>query len=288
MRYDAGDDRDTTGEPASNGYADSVETDADQDIQAILETGYDQLDGFRVWVDERLEMGARIAEQDCFNAEFLIDYLANHQRKGIASINEFELRWFMFSHYIRKAMADEETETRLAESLQRFFGYLRAEHLEAVPEWVSGVMDDVEFYANRRQQYAALDSMDERAWEREFRLWCDELEEDLDTRCLWLPRDIGDGIAWSDVMGWREATLHAQANAEWQREREQLLRQGLDFETLRDYLMDTYLGWLDTPQGRLEEQSPREIILAERMEREELGEEGQDDGRDGISEKNVW
>ncbi len=288
MRYDAGDNRDMTGEPAANGYEDGYETEADQDIQAILELGYDQLDGFRVWVDERLEMGARIAEQDCFNAEFLIDYLANHQRKGIAFINEFELRWFMFSHYIRKAMADEETETRLPESLQRFFGYLRAEHLDAVPEWVGGVMDDIEFYSNRRQQYAALDSMDERAWEQEFRLWCDELEEDLDTRCLWLPRDIGDGIAWSDVMGWREATLHAQANAEWQREREQLLQQGLDFETLRDYLMDTYLAWLDTPQGRLEEQNPREIILAERMEREELGEAAQDDGLDDTSEKNVW
>ena len=123
--------------------------DAQQDIQELLDLGYDQLDGFRVWVDERLEMGSRIAEQDCFNAEFLIDYLANHQRKGVADINEFELRWFMFSHYIRKAMADEETELRMPDSLQRFFGFLRSEHQELVPEWVGSVLDDVSFLCQK-------------------------------------------------------------------------------------------------------------------------------------------
>ena len=278
MRYDAGDERNTNEAGAEGSFdGDASDAEAEENIQEILELGYDQLDGFRAWVDERLEMGARIAEQDCFIAEFLIDYLANHQRKSVASINEFELRWFMFSHYIRKAMADEETEIRLPESLQRFFGYLRAEHLAVVPAWVPDVLDDVDFYVKRRQQYAALDSLDERAWEAEFRVWCDELEEDLDTRCLWLPRDIGDGIAWSDVMGWREATLNAQANANWQRERAELLEQGLDFETVRDYLMDTYLAWLDTPQGRLDEQNPREVILAERMDREDEANEDASD-----------
>ena len=151
-----------------SGLNDEREDAEKEDIQALLELGYEQLDGFRTWVDERLEMGARIAEQDCFNAEFLIDYLANHQRKGISDINEFEMRWFMFSHYIRKAMADEETETRLPESLQRFFGYLRSEHRELVPAWVGGVLDDVGFYMKRRQEYAALNDVDERAWEMGF------------------------------------------------------------------------------------------------------------------------
>ena len=127
MEYDAYD--------AEGGLNDERENAGEEDIQALLELGYEQLDGFRIWVDERLEMGARIAEQDCFNAEFLIDYLANHQRKGISDINEFDCaglcsviifvkRWLM-----RK-------RKRVCPILQRFFGYLRSEHRELVPAWV--------------------------------------------------------------------------------------------------------------------------------------------------------
>ena len=240
-----------------------------QDIQELLDLGYEQLDAFTNWVDTTLELGPRIAEQDCFNAEFLIDYLANQHRKSITNINEFELRWFMFSHYIRKASAEEEIEERLPESLQRFFSFLRREHRELTPLWVDSVLDDTAFFARRRREYAILDSQDERAWEIGFRNWCAELEDDLDTRCLWLPREIGDGQEWSEVMGWREATLYQEANENWQREREQLLRDGLDFESARTELLDSYEAWLGTPQTRLDDENPREVIQTERLERAE-------------------
>lgn len=246
----------------------NIAADADQDTQALLELGYDQLDGFRIWVDERLELGSRIAEQDCFNAEFLVDYLANHQHKSVADINEFELRWFLFSHYIRKAMADDETENRLFESLQRFFGYLHKEHQELVAPWVAGTLDDDGFYINRRQAYSSLNNVDEQSWEIGFRTWCTELEDDLDTRCLWLPRDLGNGVEWSEAMGWREATLFGEANALWQRERDNLLRDGLDFESVRTELLANYYGWLDTPQPKLDEMTPMEVIQIEKIERE--------------------
>lgn len=255
--------------------------DTDQDTQALLELGYDQLDGFRIWVDERLEFGSRIAEQDCFNAEFLVDYLANHQHKSVADINEFELRWFLFSHYIRKAMADDETENRLFESLQRFFGYLHKEHQELVAPWVAGTLDDVGFYMNRRLAYASLNDVDEQTWEIGFKNWCDELEDDLDTRCLWLPRDLGNGVEWSEAMGWREATLYAEANALWQRERDNLLRGGLDYESVRIELLDNYYGWIETPQSKLDEMTPMEVIQIEKIEREE------DDETDS-TEKNLF
>ncbi len=253
-----------------------------EDIQELLDMGYEQLDAFREWVDTRLELGSRIAEQDCFNAEFLIDYLANQHRKSAANINEFELRWFLFSHYIRKAAAEEEIEERLPESLQRFFGFLRREHRELTPEWVEAVLDDTAFYAKRRRDYALLDIEDERAWETGFRAWCEELEDDLDTRCLWLPREIGDGLEWSEVMGWREATLFQEANGNWQRERERLLRNGLDYEAARTQLLDTYEAWMDTPQARLDDETPREVVIAERLEiEEEQDETDSGDARQG-------
>src|SRR5689334_19597965 len=89
------------------------EPQEEADIQSLLDAGYEQLDGFVTWLEETLGLDTRTAQQDCFNAESLLDYLANHQHKAAADINEFELRWFLFSHYIRKAMAEPETEERL-------------------------------------------------------------------------------------------------------------------------------------------------------------------------------
>ena len=74
---------------------------------------------------------------------------------------------------------------------------------------------------------------------------------------------------WSEVMGWREATLFQEANGNWQRERERLLRNGLDYEAARTQLLDTYEAWMDTPQARLDDETPREVVIAERLEIEE-------------------
>jgi len=237
------------------------------EILDLLELGYEQLDAFVAWDEEAMQVGARIAQQDCFNAELLIDYLANHHQKGISGINEFDLRWFILSHYIRKAQADPETEERLPESLTRFFQFLRMQHSELVPSWLSSVLEDDAFYQHRRLAYHELDQMDEHAWDQEFHEWCRELEDDLDLRGLWLPRDLGDHLQWSPTMGWRESTLQGEANRDWQRERERLVHSGVDFDTIRERLTVEFQLWVDTPQARLDGMTPREVIVAERADR---------------------
>src|SRR5581483_1026281 len=259
-----------TGE--NSDFAGMEEAD-DPDIQAILDIGYDQLDEFVVWLEETLGLDTRTAQQDCFNAEMLIDYLANQQRKTASEINEFDLRWFLFSHYLRKAMADAETEERLPDSLQRFFAYLEAEQGYVAPDWLRGVLDERAYYLARRAAYAALDGEDEREWEAGYRAWCAELEDDLDARCLWPPRELADGFVWGDTMGWREATLQDEANRFWQQERAELMELGMDCESMRGRLLDAYYQWLDTPQARLDDQTPREVILTEREARQEMEEE---------------
>ncbi len=252
---------------------DVSEAEDDQDIQSLLDLGYVQLDRFVAWLEEEVGLDTRTAQQDCFNAEALIDYLANQQRKAATDINEFELRWFFFSHYIRKAMADAETEERLPDSMQRFVAFLTSEYGYTMPPWMPAVLAEDHFYRARRAAYAALNDADEREWEEGFQAWCAELEDDLDARCLWLPRELGDGLAWGDTMGWREATLQEEANHLWQDERQAWLDQGLDFESARLRLLDSYDQWLNTPQDRLEGLTPRETILAEREERDEEEEE---------------
>ncbi len=105
--------------------------------------------------------------------------------------------------------------------------------------------------------------------------WCTQLDDDLDSRCLLVPRDLGNGETWSDKMGWREATLRDECIARWQRERDHLLAEGMGYEQMRDRLQIAYLEWLDTPQVRLDGLSPADTIFAERLEAPEVEE---DDG----------
>ena len=248
-------------------------------IQEMLDLGYEQLDGFVEWVERKLGIDTRTAQQDCFNAESLLDFLANHQRKSAADINEYDLRWFVFSHYIRKSIADRETQERLPDSLERFFMYLADEHGQPTPEWANATLDDRAFYLKRLQTLQTLAGEDEAEWKTGFREWCAELEEDLDLRCLWLPDDMGEGMRWGDTMGWREATLRFDANELWQAERAELLADGLSFEIMKDKMVASYLIWLDTPQDRLDGATPRQTILGERAERA-LVEEDPDDNDD--------
>src|SRR5580658_5002886 len=96
---------------SSEDYLDDME-DSEQaaGITELLDIGYQQLDRYVEWSESTLRLDTRTSQQDVFNAENLIDYLANNHRKSVLDMNEFELRWFVFSHYIRKAMADVETE----------------------------------------------------------------------------------------------------------------------------------------------------------------------------------
>jgi hypothetical protein len=240
--------------------------DDEPGIQELLDHGYEQLDGFVEWLESKLGIDTRTAQQDCFNAESLLDFLANHQRKAAADINEYDLRWFVFSHYIRKSIADRETQERLPDSLERFFQYLDHEHAVPTPEWVPATLDDRVFYLKRLQAIQALAAEDEGEWKSGFREWCLELQEDLDLRCLWLPDDMGEGMHWADKMGWREATLRHDANDLWQSERAELMANGLSFEAMKDKMVASYLIWLDTPQDRLDGASPRQTILGERAE----------------------
>lgn len=244
------------------------ENEAHRDIDTLLQEGYAFLDGFVYWLENRMGIDTRTAQQHCFNAESLVDYLANHHHISALGVDEFSLRWFVFSHYIRKSIADRETKERLLASLDLFYAYLRAEQEMNVPDWVAAILDDIPFYLARLRSYEALDTEDEADWKQGFRDWCDELKGDLEARCLWLPDDMGEGMEWGEQSGWREAALRDEANRLWQQERANLLRDGLHYEAIREHLTVSYLMWMDYPQPKLDHQTPRQTVREERRERE--------------------
>jgi hypothetical protein len=233
------------------------------DIELLLDAGYEQIDLFTEWLEDRLGLDLRTIHRDTFNVEALMDFLANRYVKTPAEANEFELRSFVFSYYIRNSLADAETAVQLPDSLQRFYDFLRSEEAFLQPAWLPAVIDDREHYLARRAAYIELEKMPEEEWTEGYSRWRMELEDDLNARCLLPPNDIGDG-PWSETMGWRESTLRTEAEERWQEERQELLDQGWDFERIQERLTASYELWLETPDDRLDGMTPREVILAER------------------------
>jgi hypothetical protein len=259
-------DEESNSEAQGERASDESET---SEIEELLEVGYEQLDDFMGWLEMYRGLSAKLAQQDSFNAEAWIDYLANYERKTATEANEYDLRWFLFSHYLRKTLADQETALRLPISLANFYTYLQAEQGFAPPAWLRETLEDQGYYTQRREEFLALDEQDEESWQLGFRRWCEELDAELDMRGLLLPKDLGEGLRWGERMGWREAALWSEANRLWQEERALLLGRGYSLKETVERLLHTYALWLETPQARLEERTPVEVILEERRDAEE-------------------
>lgn len=261
----------------------------EEEIESLLEKGMEQLDGFMLWLEKR-RSDIRELNQDCFNAESLLDFLANYHHKTVFTMNEYEFHWFIYSHYIRKSISERETQERLPESLALYFQYLQEQHQYQIPDWVQDVLRDRSEYFARMRKYASFADEDEEEWKLKFEEWCNDLELDLDARCLWVPKEMGQGMTWNNLQGWREATLFREATNLWMTEREKLMAHGYSYESTRDTLGSAYLIWLDTPQERLDNRSPREVILEERAElkenqseHEDLSDDDEDSKRNGYS-----
>jgi hypothetical protein len=258
---------------------DDYDADApdEEGISGLLESAFALSIAFQEWSRSVCKLDEKLIRQDATNAESMLDYLANYHRKPFVKANEFEVRWFIFSHYIRKNSEDPETEERLLSSLRRFLSFMEDTTDYLVPDWFTAALDDVPFYQRRRAQYHGLNSEDEKEWRTGFEMWCEELNTDLDARCLLLPDTIGSGLFWSKEMGWREATLQAEANMLWQEQREELIADGFAFEQMREHLQISYLEWLDTPQDKLDGQSPFDVIQAEQLDAAEDSDQDTDD-----------
>ncbi len=245
-------------------------------ISSLIDEGYNLLDDFIRWLEEELGATARLVQQDSFNGELLMEFLAHSHSKGFGEINEYELRWFIYSHAIRKSIADDNTQQRLPVSLINLFHFIQVKKELQIEPWLTTILQDGEAYQNRLQSYTSLSAEDEQKWQEGFAEWCAELDSDLEMRCLAIPADLGQGMYWRDEMGWREATLREEANRIWQQERLELLGSGADFEEALRQLQTSYYIWTDMPQDKLDGFTPSQIIMEEREarpEREEVMEE---------------
>ena len=253
------------------------EEELETDIQSILDDGYDLLNEFQIWLEKSLNIDSDTSQQECYNAESLLEYLAYRARRHAPQIDEFHLRWFVFSHFIRNSIAGKETEEKLLDSLKHLYQFLYLKQGFMQPDWMSATLEDSAFYLDRRAAYREMNSEDEREWQDQYRDWCEELEQDLDARCLLMPRNLTESLRWGDKMGWREATLYEEANNNWQKGRVELLLDGLDYDAIRYDLTTAYESWLENPQSRLDDETPLMVIFDERAVTETHNEHQNDD-----------
>jgi len=217
------------------------------------------------------------------NVEAFLDYLSTVAQITVFNLNEFDLRWFLFHYYIRHDSTYMEEEARhiLPTSLALFFRFLKEEKEWEIPQWVFETLQNQAWFETRLVDYQKLSTLDIESAELAYSRWNQELLEDLDNRLLLLPKVLVEGISWNEPAGWREAALYRQALRLWLKLRQELLTDPtLEESDIREILLSAYASWVRTPQERLENQSPIEVILAERDERAGLTQ-----GEDGLEEE---
>jgi len=218
------------------------------------------------------------------NVEAFLDYLSTVAQIAAFNLNEFDLRWFLFHYYIRHDSAYMEEEARhiLPASLALFFQFLKEEAGWEIPHWTLEALQNQAWFETRLVDYQKLSTLDIESAELAYSRWNQELLEDLDNRLLLLPKVLVEGILWNEPAGWREAALYRQALRLWLKLRQELLTDpNLEESDIREILLSAYASWARTPQERLENQSPIEVILAERDERAGLMQE-----EDSVEEDN--
>lgn len=239
------------------------------DIEEILFDLYSNLPEFEIWLDEKQKLSKIIIGCHLQNAEEYFDYIANEHQILFHHSTEFIVKWFVYSEYLRTTDTSEQEREILLSSLNLLNSFFKLKGKGIEDDWFIRVIEDDEYYQLRLTTYGSMEKLNEQEWKNAFDIWCVELNEMLDSKCLMVPNYIGDGMTWGNTMGWREKTLMDEANRMWQYFRTELIGQGMSFEEMRPKLEGAFTRWLAEPQEKLDGLSPSQMIGLERMEREE-------------------
>lgn len=139
------------------------------------EAAEQEIDRFEGWLQEKCGMRVREAQAHAFNASCLADYLISYEDKALEGIDEAALKWFLYSHYLRKVVAPDEVELLLPRSITLFYQYLQSWGKMEDVTWIQAVCADEARYLDRRQRYLELDLDDDQAWSA----WINELRVEI-------------------------------------------------------------------------------------------------------------
>lgn len=158
-----------------------------------LEEAGELVQQFAQWLVDEKHLGPEEASGHSFNARSLADYLICRERLTLETVNERALKWFLYSYYIRKCMAPEKIELALPRSIGLLYEYLQALGRMDDIGWIQAICADEDKYRARRKGYWDLDAEDERAFERGFEKWINELR--LEIMPAGVPDDLAEPLA---------------------------------------------------------------------------------------------
>ncbi|MDH7485097.1 MAG: hypothetical protein QHJ81_02340 [Anaerolineae bacterium] len=148
---------------------------------------------FAQWLVKEKRLSPEEASNHGFNAHVLADYLICYEGLTLETVSEQALKWFLYSHYIRKVMAPRETELALPRSIGLLYEYLHVLGRVSDLGWIQALCADEQRYRARWQGYQDLDVEDEEAFRRGFGKWINELRQEI--LVVKIPDDQAESLA---------------------------------------------------------------------------------------------
>jgi hypothetical protein len=204
-------------------------------------------------------LGESTIRDDMMMAEhFVFHFLQGYEESAIESVNELDLRIFLYDWLLRKTMMTEAQLVKSLGSLRRFFDYLAVEW-DIVCPWAAPVLKDKATFVRRlRSKPHGL------PYDDEVMLWQYALYHDLDLRAF-LP-DLGDAETEDEepMIGPAESGLRNLVQKLWLLWRDEIITSGeRDPGKVRAELLARQRMFEQTPLSS-DERSPAELIRAER------------------------
>lgn len=203
------------------------------------------------------------ARKHAINAMYLLEYLCRWSRVRFEALHEFDLRTFLYDWSPRKSSASRTDAKALLSSLKHFLRYLTSTADLRYP-WALEILKDRSTFLQRFDDCPVGPF-----WIPAVQTWRTVGQAHLEALALSPTGFLADDDQFGATMGRDEARLYEELQRLWLHWRDDVIEGGLHrWEDVMDVLRGRQRKWAAAPQGRLDGESPYQVILAERDETE--------------------
>lgn len=221
---------------------------------------------FRFWLEEK-GLKENKVRQYSLNVELFLKFLTYYQVIPVAAVHEYDLRFFLYEWYPRKALeSDRRRAKTLLTSLKKFFQFLLEEE-EISCTWSGPILADRAIFI-KRWESCPFNFMADQTTET----WEQEGYADLDARQFHPDGNMGITSEWGEAgMGVEEEELHSELHRRWLIWRDELILSGIAHPgELRAELVERQRVWEQTPHPNYQHRPPIDVIEDERIGIEEM------------------
>ena len=236
----------------------------DSEPEDILAVALESVTRFESWLTAKsnpARLAASTAHKHGRFAESFMTFLSLTQRTPIITVNEYDLRIFLYDWFPRHAGMSEISAASVLNSLRLFFAFL-AEDVNTECPWADAILSDRATYGERWRSLP-----DGSFWSDAVQKWQATVYHDLDARVMVHDMGQGGGIKWGSSMGVMEGRFDHLLQRLWLKWRDEIIEAGIrDPERVRAALLPMQLEFEQTVPPGLGE-SPALIVGREQARR---------------------